>query len=52
MVRYFWMCGTDPLKTRRDVNLITYEIRGDANNFKNWTIVSKEPIQYPYYDAN
>ena len=52
MVRYFWMCGTDPLKTRRDVNLITYEIRGDANNFKNWTIVSKVPVQYPYYDAN
>lgn len=52
MVRYFWMSGTDALKTHRDVNLITYEIRGDANDFKNWTIVSKEPIQYPYYDAN
>ena len=52
MVRYFWMCGTDALKTRRDVNLITYEITGDANDFKNWKIVSKEPIKYPYYDAN
>lgn len=50
--RYFYMSGSDPDKKRRDINLVTYEIVGDANNFENWTIVSKEPIEYPYYDPN
>ncbi len=52
VVRYFWMNGSNELKTKRDVNLITYKITGDANNFDNWEIVSSDPIQYPYYDAN
>lgn len=50
--RYFYMSGSDPEAKRRDINLVTYEIIGDANNFENWTIVSKEPIEYPYYDPN
>lgn len=52
MVRYFWMNGSDANKTHRDVNLITYKITGDANDFNNWEMVEKLPIQYPYYDAN
>ena len=52
VVRYFWMNGSNELKTKRDVNLITYKITGDANNFDNWEKVSVDPIQYPYYDAN
>jgi len=52
MVRYFWMNACDTLKTRRDVNLITYKITGDANDFDNWEIVSSDPIEYPFYDAN
>ena len=52
MVRYFWMNGSDANKSHRDVNLITYKITGDANDFDNWEMVEKLPIQYPYYDAN
>lgn len=52
VIRYFWMNGSNELKTKRDVNLITYKITGDANNFDNWEKVSVDPIQYPYYDAN
>ncbi len=52
MVRYFWMNGSDTLKTRRDVNLLTYKIVGDANDFDNWELIDTDPIQYPYYDAN
>ena len=44
------MNGTDG-GARRDYNLVTYEITGDANDFSNWKIVSKERIKYPYYDA-
>lgn len=52
MVRYFWMNGSDASKTHRDVNLITYKIVGDANDFSNWEKVDSLPIQYPFYDAN
>ncbi len=52
MVRYFWMNGGNAEKTKRDVNLITYRITGDANDFSNWEKVSVDPIRYPYYDAN
>lgn len=52
MVRYFWMNGSDANQTHRDVNLVTYKIVGDANNFSNWEKVETTPIQYPYYDAN
>jgi len=50
VTRYFWMNGTDG-GAKRDYNLVTYEITGDANDFSNWKIVSKERIKYPYYDA-
>ena len=51
VTRYFWMNGTDG-GAKRDFNLITYEITGDANDFSNWKIVSTERIKYPYYDAS
>ena len=50
VTRYFWMNGTDG-GAKRDYNLITYEITGDANDFSNWKIVSEEQIKYPYYDT-
>ena len=52
ITRYFYMSGSDPEKKHRDINLCTYEIKGDANDFANWTLVSKEPIKYPFYDPN
>lgn len=51
-VRYFYMNGCNALKTKRDYNLITYKIVGDANDFDNWEKISKERIKYPYYDSN
>ena len=51
-VRYFYMNGCNVLKTKRDYNLITYKIVGDANDFGNWEKISEERIKYPYYDAN
>ena len=51
VTRYFWMNGTNDIKTNRDYNLVTYEITGDANDFSNWKNVSEERIKYPYYDA-
>ncbi len=50
MTRYFFMNGVSG--ARRDGNLITYEIKGDGNDFDNWSKISTEKIQYPYYDAN
>lgn len=52
MIRYFWMNGCDSMKLHRDTNLVTYKIVGDANDFDNWELVSKEPIEYPFYDTN
>lgn len=52
MVRYFWMNGSDKMKQHRDTNLVTYKITGDANDFSNWELISKDPINHPFYDAN
>ncbi len=52
VVRYFYMQASDEERRHRDVEFVTYEIRGDANDFSNWTEVSREPIKYPYYDAH
>ena len=45
------MSGSNSTKSRRDVNLVTYEINGDGRNFENWKIIDKTPIEYPFYDA-
>ena len=53
VTRYFYMSGADGNPgLHRDTNLITYKIEGDINDFNNWSIVEKKPIEYPFYDAN
>ncbi|MBE6794273.1 MAG: hypothetical protein E7532_04945 [Ruminococcaceae bacterium] len=48
ITRYVYASGaSDDLKIREE-NLITYEIKGDANDFKNWKIIDKFPIEYPF----
>lgn len=48
ITRYVYASGASAdLKTREE-NLITYEIKGDANDFNNWVIVDKSPIEYPF----
>ena len=50
VTRYFYMSGSNNLKASRDVNLITYEIKGDANDFSNWKRVKTEGMKFPFYD--
>lgn len=50
ITRYFYMSGSSSLKASRDVNLITYEIKGDANDFSNWKRVKTEKMKFPFYD--
>ncbi len=53
VTRYFYMSAADGNPgLHRDTNLITYKIEGDINDFNNWSIVEKKPIEYPFYDAN
>lgn len=52
MVRYFWMTGSNSLKTHREENLLTYKIVGDAKDFSNWELVETIPVKHPYYDAD
>lgn len=49
MERYFWESGYNEDGSVRDANLLTYRITGDANDFANWEMVSKEPILCPFY---
>lgn len=51
MVRYFWMQACNEDKKQRDYETVTYEIRGDANDFENWTEVARVRNRYPFYDA-
>ena len=50
ITRYFYMSGSNSLKASRDVNLITYEIKGNANDFSNWKRVKTEKMKFPFYD--
>ncbi len=50
--RYFYMSGASEDGTIRELNLITYEITGDANNFENWEKISSSPIKYPFFRDN
>lgn len=50
ITRYFYMSSSNSLKASRDVNLITYEIKGDANDFSNWKRVKTEKMKFPFYD--
>ncbi len=52
IVRVFYMQACDESRRHRDVETVTYEIRGDANKFENWREVAREPILFPFYDAD
>lgn len=49
IARYFWFEGCDETSAQWEANMITFEIRGDANAFENWTEIDRIPIQNPYY---
>lgn len=51
--RYFYMqsTGSETDLSHRDIDTVTYEITGDANDFGNWKIISRERMKYPFYDA-
>ena len=51
LVRIFKMQASDEEALRRDVEVVTYEITGDANDFNNWKEVKREPILCPFYDT-
>ena len=48
VTRYMYMSGASEDGSVREENLLTYEIKGDANNFENWKIIDKFPIEYPF----
>ncbi|MBQ8573023.1 MAG: sulfatase-like hydrolase/transferase [Ruminococcus sp.] len=48
VTRYMYMSGASEDGSVREENLVTYEIKGDANNFENWKIIDKFPIEYPF----
>jgi hypothetical protein len=53
ITRYFYASARNKkVGGMRDYNLLTYEIKGDANDFENWTLIRKEKIKEPYYDPN
>lgn len=53
VTRYFYMSAADGNPgLHRDHELVTYKIEGDINDFKNWSIVERKRIEYPFYDAN
>lgn len=37
------------MKDGHEKELYTYEVTGDASDFKNWKIASVDTIEYPYY---
>ncbi len=48
VTRYMYMSGASSDGSVREENLVTYEIKGDANDFENWKIIDKFPIEYPF----
>ncbi len=48
VTRYAYISGASEDGSIREENLLTYEIKGDANDFKNWTLIDKSPIEYPF----
>ena len=48
ITRYVYASGASEDLKIREENLITYEIKGDANDFNNWVIIDKSPIEYPF----
>ena len=48
VTRYVYISGASKDGSVREQNLLTYEVKGDANDFKNWTLTDKSPIEYPF----
>ncbi len=48
VTRYMYMSGASSDGSVREENLVTYEIKGDANDFNNWKIIDKHHIEYPF----
>lgn len=48
VTRYVYISGASEDGSVREQNLLTYEVKGDANDLKNWTLTDKSPIEYPF----
>lgn len=46
--RYFYMSAANEDSSVREHELVTYEVTGDANDFSNWKIIDRRPIEYPF----
>ncbi|MBR3971594.1 MAG: sulfatase-like hydrolase/transferase [Ruminococcus sp.] len=46
--RYFYMSAANEDGSVREHKLLTYEVVGDANDFNNWKLIDKRPIEFPY----
>lgn len=49
ITRYVWWQKSEPSTTKRDISMVTYEVKGDANDFTNWQLISDVPIEYPFF---
>ncbi len=47
ITRYYYKCVCDDNQTEREI--CKYEVKGDASDFKNWTLIKRESIKYPFY---
>ncbi len=45
---YVYISGASEDGSVREQDLLTYEVKGDANDFKNWTLTDKSPNEYPF----
>lgn len=48
VVRYFYMSAASEDGRVRENELLKYEVRNDANDFKNWKLIERMPITYPF----
>lgn len=48
IVRYFYMSAAAPDGSAREYELVKYEVRGDANDFNNWKLIERMPIEFPF----
>lgn len=48
VTRYVYISGASEDGSVREQDLLTYEVKGDANDIKNWTLTDKSPIEYPF----
>lgn len=48
VTRYVYISGASEDGSVREQNLLTYEVKGDANDFSNWTLTEILPNEYPF----